>query len=135
MQIAVRPADKLAPLLLAEERRQAAQQSQEQRQGLFGHLVGQHAGGAGDDDVRLDDRRRQAVIQPGRRRLHPPQPAPGDHRVPIDRHLGMAAKDVGRQQLAGDALLAGIDDLGPRRRRGDLAEMLGFDRITQNDAH
>ena len=66
---------------------------------VLGHLVGQHARGAGDRDVRRDHRGHQAVVHAGGRRLDPPQPALADHAVPIDRHLGVAAEDVGRETV------------------------------------
>jgi hypothetical protein len=47
----------------------------------------------------------------------------------------MAAEDVGRGELGGDALLPGIDDVGSGGRRRDLAEVPWFHRITKHDAH
>ena len=63
----------------------------------------------------------QAMVEPGGRRLNPLQPAAAHDRVPVDRHLGMAAEDVGPQNLLGDPLLPGVDQFGlrePRRRSG-----------------
>ncbi|MCJ7753814.1 MAG: hypothetical protein MUP13_04570, partial [Thermoanaerobaculales bacterium] len=89
VQIGRRAADKLAGLLGLEKHRQAARERADQRQGMLGHLIGQHARGTGDDDVRGHDRRRQTMVQPGGRRLNPPQAAAADDRRPIDGHLGM----------------------------------------------
>jgi hypothetical protein len=50
MQIARRAADEFLLLLRSKENRQRPQHSQEQRHGLLGHLIGQHARGARDDD-------------------------------------------------------------------------------------
>ena len=70
------------------------------------------------------DRRHQAMVHPGGRRLNPPQPALPHHVVPRHRHLGVAAKNVGRQQLRRHPLLPGVDDLRLRRDRGDLGDVL-----------
>ena len=123
-QIAGGPADELLLLLGAEERRQAAAPAGHQGDRVLGHLIGQHARGAGDHDVRGDHRGDQAVVHAGGRRLDPPQPALPHHAVPIDRHLGVAAEDVGPKQFLGDPLLAGVDDLGLRHGGGDLLDVL-----------
>ncbi len=102
---------------------------------MLGHLIGQDAGRAGDQDIAVADRRDQAVVHPGGRRLDPPQTPLPHHAVPIDRHLGMAAEDIGGKQLGGDPLVAGIDDLGPRRRGGNLRKMFGFKGIAKYNAH
>ena len=128
-------ANEFAFLLGAKEVRQPAMQAQQQGQRLLGDLIAQHARGAGDDDLRGDDRGDQAMVEPGRRRLNPLQPAAADDRVPIDRHLGMAAKDIGLGQFPRDVLLPGVDDFGPRRGRLNLCDVFRLDRIAKNDAH
>ena len=133
-QVAGGPADELLLLLGAEERGQAAAPAGHQRDRVLGHLIGQHARGAGDGDVRLDHRRHQAMVHAGGRRLDPPQAALPDHAVPIDRHLGVAAEDVGPEQLFGDPLLAGVDDLGLRHGGGDLLDVFGFDGVAEDDS-
>ena len=65
------------------------------------------------------------MVHAGGRRLDPLQPSLADHAVPIDRHLGVAAENVGREDFLGDLLLAGIDDLGPGRGGGNLPEVTG----------
>ena len=68
------------------------------------------------------------MVHAGGRRLDPPQAPLPDHAVPIDRHLGVAAEDVGPKQLLGDPLLAGVDDLGLRHGGGDLRDVLRLRR-------
>ena len=75
------------------------------------------------------------MVHAGGRGLDPLQPALPDHAVPIDRHLGMAAEDVGPEDFLGDPLLAGIDDFGLGDGGGDLPRCSGFDRIAKDDAH
>ena len=58
-----------------------------------------------------------------------------DDAVPIDRHFGVAAEDVGGEDLLGDLILRGIDDLGLRHDGGDLLQMTGLGDVTENDAH
>ena len=73
------------------------------------------------------------MVEPGRRRLNPPQPALSHHLVPRHGHLRVAAKHVGRQQLLGDPFLAGVDDLELRRDGRNLGDVPRFDRVTQDD--
>ena len=54
------------------------------------------------------------MIQPGRRRLNPLQSTLGNDFVPGDWHLGMAAKNIRGQQLAGHVLLTGVNDFNWR---------------------
>ncbi len=63
------------------------------------------------------------------------KPALPHDAVPIDRHLGMAAENVGRKQFLGDSLLAGVDDLGLRHGRGDLLDVFRFHRVAKDDAN
>ena len=123
VQVARRAADEFALLLRTEERRQASQHAGEQCHRVVGHLVGQHARGAGDDDVRLDDRRHEAMVEPGGGRLNPPQPASAHDFVPRHGHLRVAAKHVGRRQLLGHAFLAGVDHLNVRRDGRNLGDV------------
>ena len=91
------------------------------------------ARGAGDDDLGLDHRRHQAVIHAGGRGLDPLQPSLADDAVPIDRHFGVTAEDVGREDFRGDLLLGGIDDLGLRHDGGDLLQVTGLGDVAEND--
>jgi hypothetical protein len=45
----------------------------------------------------------------------------------------VAAKDIGFRQLGRDTLLAGVDDLGVRRRGCDLCDVPPFDRVTKHN--
>ena len=59
------------------------------------------AGGAGDEDIRT-----RSPTEPGsgpcpRPTMDPLQPSLADDAVPIDRHLGMTAEDVGRKHFRG----------------------------------
>ena len=82
-----------------------------------------------------DDRGDQAMVHAGGRGLDPLQAALADHAVPVH-----AAPWHGRRKCrpakssAGDPLLAGVDDFGLGRGGGDLPEMLGLDRITEDNA-
>jgi len=134
-QIARRTPDELFLLLRPEEDRQAAAPAGHQGDGVLGDLIGQHAGGTGDDHVRFDHRRHQAVIHTGGGGLDPMQPALSDYAVPIDGDFGVSAKHVGIEQFAGHPFLAGVDNFSPRHCRGDLLAMAFFDRIAEDDAH
>ena len=105
----------------------------EQGHRVVGHLVGEHARGAGDGDVGLDDGRHEAMVEPGRRGLNPAQAALPHDLVPRHGHFGVTAKNVGRRAVLGDAFLAGVDDFGVRRGGRDLGDVLRFDRVTEDD--
>ena len=74
------------------------------------------------------------MVHAGGGRLDPPQAALPHHAVPIDRHLGVAAEDVGPKQLFGDSLLAGVDDFGLGHGRGDLCDVFRFDGVAEDDS-
>ena len=101
---------------------------------VVGDLVGEHARRAGDGDIRLDDRRHEAMVEAGGGRLNPAEPAQPHDIVPGDGHLGVAAENVGRRQFLGDAFLAGVDHVGVRGGGGDLIDVPRFDRVTKDDA-
>ncbi len=75
------------------------------------------------------------MVHSGRRRLNPLQPAVAHDAVPIDRHFGVSAEDVGRKKLLGNSLLAGVDDLGLGHGGGDLFDVFWFDRVAKDDSH
>jgi hypothetical protein len=50
-------------------------------------------------------------------------------------YLGMAAEDVGPENLGGDPLLARIDDLGAGGRGSDLLEVTRLGDIAKDDSH
>ncbi len=102
---------------------------------MLGDLVGQGPRRAGDDDFGLDHRRNQAVIHARGRRLDPLQLSLADDAVPIDRHLGVAAEDVGGEDFRGNLLLRGVDDLGLRHDCGNLLQVTGLGDVAENDAH
>ena len=134
-QIAGRPANELLLLLGVEKDGQTAAPRGHQGDGVLGHLVGQHARGAGHGNLRLDDRGQQAMVHAGGRGLDPLESSLSDDGVPVDGHLGMAAENVGLEDFLGDALLAGVDDLGLGRRGGDLPDVFRLDGIAKDDAH
>lgn len=74
------------------------------------------------------------MVQTGRGGLNPAEAALSNHIIPRDGDLGVAAKNVGGGQFNGDALLAGVDELGLRRDGGDLRDMPRFYRVTEDDA-
>jgi hypothetical protein len=101
---------------------------------VVGHLVREDSGRARHDDVRRDNGRHQNVVQPGRRRLDPGQALAAADFVPRDRDLRVAAKNGGVEELFGDALLAGVDDLETGRGPRDLGDMAGFHGVTKHDS-
>ncbi len=135
VQIARGTADELALFLGLEKYRKAPQPGGDQGHGVFCYLVGQNAGSAGHQDVGDLHRRNKAMVHAGRRRLNPLQPASLHNGIPINRHLGMAAEDIGLEQLLGHSLLPGIDHLAARRCRANLLKMPRFNWITEDDAH
>ena len=58
--------DKLLPLLLLQEERKPPGAGDRQSEAMLGDLVGEHSGGARDNDVGADHRRHQAVVEPSR---------------------------------------------------------------------
>jgi len=74
------------------------------------------------------------MVKARRRGLNPAEPAGGDGLIPGNRHLGMAAENIGGRQFFGDAILAGIYDGGSRARCLNLPNMTRFDGIAENDA-
>jgi len=134
-QVAGGPTDKLPPGLLLEKQRQPPGAGDRQAEGVLGHLIGEHSGGAGDDDRRVDDARHEAVVEPGGRRLDPPQATGGDDLVPGHRHLGVAAVDVGCGEFLGHPLLAGIDEGRAGGGSPDLGDVVGLDGIAEDDPH
>ncbi len=87
------------------------------------------------DNLGIDDRRHQAMVQTGSRRLNPPQPPAANHGVPVDGHLGVSAKNVGPQDFLGNMLLSGIDDVSRAGHGGNLIVMPLFDRVAEDDSH
>ena len=86
--------------------------------------------------VGLDHRGHQAMVQPGGRRLNPPQPA--RRRTTPSQSTGTLAwpqKMSAAQDLVGDALLPGVDHFGRGRRGGDLLEVPRLDGIAKDDSH
>ena len=74
------------------------------------------------------------MVKARRRGLNPAEPAGGDGLIPGNRHLGMAAENIGGRQFFGDAILAGIYNGGSRARCLNLPNMTRFDGIAENDA-
>ena len=95
VQVARGAADEFAFLLGSEVGGEAAQEGGGEGDRVVGHLVGQHAGGAGDDDVRVDHRGDQDVVEAGGRGLDPEQALAAADVFPGDGDLGMAAENVG----------------------------------------
>ncbi len=80
---------------------QAAQQADDLADGVFGNLVGQYAGGAGNGDGRFDDAGDEKMIEAGGGRLNPFQAALADDAVPIDGDFWMAAKYIAIKKFFG----------------------------------
>ena len=58
-----------------------------------------------------------------------------DNFIPRHVNFGMTAEDIGGQQLACDAFLAGVDNLELLRDCGNLGTVTGCDGETQDNAH
>ena len=67
--------------------------------------------------------------------LNPLQPTGGDDFIPRDRHLRMAAINISRGELLGDALLARVDNLTTGPDGKNLGKMALFDGITEKNSH
>ena len=95
VQIARRAANEFAFLLGPEVGGEAAQQGGREGDCVVGHLVGEDARGARDDDVRVDDGWDQDMVEPGGGRLNPEQTLAAADVFPGDGDLRMAAENVG----------------------------------------
>jgi hypothetical protein len=130
-----RPADKLPLRLLIQKEGKPARAGDRQADAVFGHLIGEHSGGACDRDRRSDNRRHEAVIEPGGRRLDPRQSPALHHVIPRHGHFRVAAEEIAVGQFGSDALLAGIDNVGVGGGGPDLVDVPAFDGIAEDDFH
>ncbi len=134
VQVAGGAADEFAFLLGSEVGGEAAQEGGGEGDGVVGHLVGEDAGGAGDGDVRLDHGRDQDVVQAGGGGLDPVQTLAAADFVPGDGDFGMAAENVGVEQLFGDVFLAGVDDFITGGVFRDLSDVVRLDRVAEDES-
>ncbi len=75
------------------------------------------------------------MVEPRGRRLNPLQTSAGDDAIPINRHLGMTAEEIGVEQFAGDMFLAGVDNRGVWGDRLDLSNVPRLDGVAKDDTH
>ena len=75
------------------------------------------------------------MVKTGSRGLNPLEPAATDDFRPGHGHFGMAAENVGFQDLVSDAFLAGIDDFMPRRDGANLLQVSRLVLKAKDDAH
>ena len=102
---------------------------------MFGDLIGKDAGGAGDNDLRIDHAGDQQMVEAGGGRLNPLETSLADDAVPIDGDFWMAAEQVAIEEFLSDVLLAGVEDLGLRGGGLNLGDVLRLDRIAKGNAH
>ena len=120
----------------AKKRRQAAQQPRDQGDRVFRHLIGQHAGRTGDDDVAT--RRRWAPANdPG-----PPPTTESISAVPActtpSQSTGTFGWPQNMSQLnssSATSFLPGVADFRLRRGGLNLSDVPRFDGIAENDSH